>query len=479
MQGYGKINENNIILKTDSYKISHYKFLPPGMEEMFLYLEARNDRNDFGGNLFFGSQYIFKRHLVGKVLSREMIMEAGELLGEHFVNREVFNKQGFERLLKKHDGVMPLRIRAVPEGMFVPPGNVLMTVESTDPEFYWLPGFVEPLLLQVWKPSTVATYSRQCKKTMAKYWLKTSDKSLDSMDFKLSLHDFGFRGSDCWESSGIAGMAHLVNFRGTDTLSALVFARNYYGEKIAGYTVPATEHATTISWGREREKLAYENAMDAYPTGTISIVVDSYDVFKAVENLFCGSLKERVLKRDGKIVMRPDSGNPATVVKKLLDILWENFGGSVNGKGFRVINPKSGLIQGDKIDLPMIEKIFNEMMLNKFSAENLSLGSGGALLQKHCRDDHGFSIKPSWARINGGGVDMAKCPITDPSKASKEGRIVLVERNGLLTTVREDNMRRGELDILETVFENGDLIRDCDLESVRKLAELKPAELAN
>lgn len=477
MQRYEKINENNIIFKTDSYKVSHYKFLPLGMEELFLYLEARKDRDNFGGNLFFGLQYIIKRHLLGRVLSEGMIREAKELLGEHFSNNGIFNERSFNSLLKKYGGLMPVRIKAVPEGLFVPPGNVLMTIEATDPEFHWLPGFLESLLLQVWKPSTVATYSRQCKKVIAKYWLKSSDKPLESMDFKLRLHDFGFRGSDCWESSGIAGMSHLVNFKGTDTLSALVFSRNYYGEKVAGYSVPAAEHSTIISWGKGNEEQAYENAMNAYAKGIVSIVSDSYDIFNAVENFYCGSLKEKILKRDGKVVIRPDSGNPVDVIRRILKILWEKFGGSINQKGYRVLNPKIGLIQGDGIDLLMIEKILDAMVEDKFSTENVVFGSGGALLQKHCRDDHGFAVKASWTRINGKEFDLAKTPVTDPGKSSKKGRLALVDRDNRYVTIKEDEIRPEEFNILETVFENGELIKECSFDDVRNLAELKPEEL--
>jgi len=479
MQKYKKINESNFVLKTDSYKIPHYKFFPKGTENMYLYLEARKDRDGFGGNLFFGLQYIIKRHLEGKVLNAEMIEEAEAVLGEHFINHKVFNKKGFKSLLDKHGGTIPIRIKAVPEGLFLPPRNALMTIESTDPEFYWLPGFLEPINLQVWKPSTVATYSRQCKKVIAKYWLKTSDAPLDSLDFKFKLHDFGFRGSDCWESSGLAGMSHLVNFMGTDTLSALIFARNYYGAGVAGYSVPATEHSTMTAWGEENEEKAYENALDAYPTGVISVVSDSYDIFNAVENIWGGNLSGRVLNRDGRVVIRPDSGDPVVVIRKLLDILWKKFGGLVNQKGYRVINPKTGLIQGDGIDLQTIEKILQMMALDNFSAENITFGSGGALLQKHCRDDHGFSIKMSCVQINGEEIDTAKTPITDPAKSSKRGKFSLVERSRQYLTIRQNELRPGEFDLLETVFENGELVKEYDFDEIRKLAEIKPAELAN
>lgn len=474
MQGYKRINENNFILNSDSYKECHWEQYPVGTRKIYSYLESRGGK--FERVLFFGLQYILKKHLVGKVLSKGMINEAEDVLGSHFKNNKLFNRKGFERLWKKHKETLPLKIRAVPEGSIVPVGNVLMTIENTDPEFYWLTDFMETIISQVWYPATVATYSMEAKKIISRYFKKTSDASLELIDYML--HDFGFRGCSSWETSGVGGMAHLINFKGTDTLSAIVFGRNYYDSEMAGYSVPASQHSTMTIRGKRGEMETYSKMLDIYPTGIVSVVSDSYDIINAVGNIWGGALRSKVLTRNGKVVIRPDSGDPVEVDRKVMNILWEKFGGKINEKGYKVLDSHVGIIQGDGVDLATIDKVLEMMEVEHFSAENIVFGSGGALLQKHNRDDCKFAIKCSYAEVGGEPIDVQKNPITDPGKKSKAGRLALVRNGQQYITKRREELKETETDVLETVFENGKLVKERNFEEVRKLAETNLAELA-
>ncbi len=233
----------NTILLTDSYKMSHWQQYEPGTTEVFSYFESRGGR--FSEVMFFGLQYIIDRYLTRKITMAD-IDEAAALCTEHFGSDTLFNRKGWERIVYIHGGRLPLRIRAVPEGTVVGVSNVLMTAENIDPQLPWLTNVMETLLSQVWYPSTVATLSHATRKMILSYLERTGDTSL--IDFKL--HDFGFRGASSVESAGIGGGAHLVNFKGTDTVPALTFLRDWYGaETAAGFSVPASEHSTITSWG--------------------------------------------------------------------------------------------------------------------------------------------------------------------------------------------------------------------------------------
>ncbi|KAJ8301275.1 hypothetical protein KUTeg_020262 [Tegillarca granosa] len=226
---------------------------------------------------------------------------------------------------KKHDGHLPLRIKAVPEGEVIPFKNVLLTVENTDPHCYWLTNYFETLLVQVWYPMTVATNSRYQKEIIAKYLDETAD-DLSGLPFKL--HDFGFRGSSSVESAGIGGAAHLVNFQGTDTIAGISTAKQYYGCEMAGFSIPAAEHSTITTWGQDGELEAFNNMLTKFPSGPMACVSDSYNIWNACEKVWGEDLKDTIIKRGengGVLVVRPDSGDPPeVVVKDLLLTVFEN-----------------------------------------------------------------------------------------------------------------------------------------------------------
>lgn len=455
---------NNICWLTDSYKVSHYRQYPPGTQQVFSYFEARSGAQ-FPDVVFFGLQYFLETYLAGSVVTQDKIDAADELLRGHFGN-SVFHRAGWERVLNKHGGRLPIIIKAVPEGTVLSPGNVLMTVENTDDEAYWLTNYLETLLVQVWYGSTVATQSRAMKAVILNALEETGDPGL--IDFKL--HDFGFRGVTCPEQSALGCAAHLVNFRGTDTLTGLMLARKVYGCEMAGFSIPAAEHSTITSWGEAHEVDAMRNMLTQYPTGLVACVSDSFDIFKACSELWGGVLKETVLARDGVLVVRPDSGDPPTIVVEVLRRLGEAFGSTTNTKGFRVLHPKVRVIQGDGIDFAMLRKILDAVRDAGWSADNIAFGSGGGLLQKLNRDTERFAFKCSSAVVNGQERDVFKRPITDGGKSSKAGRLKLIrEANGAYRTVRAYELP-DQPDQLVEVFRNGEITRRWSFDEIRAAA---------
>jgi len=270
----------------------------------------------------------------------------------------------------------------------------------------------------------------------------------------------------------VGGSAHLVNFQGTDTLSAIMLARKIYNEPMAGFSVPAAEHSTITSWERKGELKAYENMLKQFPSGTVAIVIDSYDVYKACRDLLGKELKSEVLERDGVLVLRPDSGDPVEVLLKLFAIAGDAFGYYTNDKGYKVLNDKVRILQGDGIDYEMIIKIYNALEENLWSGDNITFGSGGGLLQKNLdRDTQKFAFKCAAIKVNNVWIDVMKDPITDPGKKSKAGRMKLIHENGTLKTVREEESDLPN--ILVPVFENGHIVKEYTFTEIRERAELK------
>ncbi len=457
---------DNLLLLTDSYKVTHWKQYPPGTEKVYSYFESRGGK--FGETVFFGLQYFLERYIEGQVVTKERIDEAEAIMKMHFGNASLFNRKGWEYILDEHGGYLPVSIKAVKEGTVVPTHNVLITVENTDPNCYWLTNYLETLLVQTWYPTTVATLSRAIKLRIIDYLEETGTPELAG--FKL--HDFGFRGVSSVESAGIGGGAHLINFKGTDTMAALVFLRNYYGAEMPGFSIPAAEHSTITAWGREHEADAMRNMLEQFPEGTVAVVSDSYDIFKACSDIWGKVLRSDVVKRNGTLVIRPDSGNPPEVVTKILDILGDRFGYTVNAKGYKVLLDNVRIIQGDGMDYEMVGSIFSAMKERGWSADNVSFGMGGSLLQKLNRDTQKFAFKCSSVMVNGEERDVYKEPITDPSKNSKAGRLKLLRTaDGSYSTAKESTPGK---DQLVEVFRDGRLLRRQTLDEIRARASATP-----
>jgi nicotinamide phosphoribosyltransferase len=463
----GASMSTNLILNTDSYKTSHWVQYPPGMDGMFSYIESRGGLHN--RTVFFGLQMILKEYLTKRVTLAD-IDEAKELLSAH---GEPFNEQSWRYIVDEHRGRIPVTIRAVPEGSIIPTHNVLATVESTDPHCFWIASYLETLLLRVWYPTTVATISWHIKKLIRRYLNETSDDPVGQLPFKL--HDFGARGVSSLESASIGGLAHLVNFKGTDTLAALVAARKYYAEPMAAFSIPAAEHSTITAWGRDGEEAAYRNMVRQYgkPGAVFACVSDSYDVYAAIEHLWGSRLKQEVIDSGATLVIRPDSGNPADVVEKCALLLDRAYGSTINGKGFKVLNHVR-LMQGDGVNAASIKEILGRLKQAGFAADNIAFGMGGALLQHVHRDTQKFAMKCSAARINGRWVDVYKDPVTDPGKASKKGRLDLIRDGSTreFLTYPLDAGRSSQPSELVEVFRNGELVKEWTLEAVRARSEL-------
>ena len=460
------MNNTSIVFLTDSYRFSHHKQYPSKTEHVYSYFESRGGK--FDETTFFGLQYLLKKYL-STPITQEEINLAEDLVNIH-IGPDIFNKKGWEYILDKHKGYLPLEIKAVSEGTTVPVKNVLMTIVNTDPACYWLTNYLETLLVQTWYPTTVCSQSREMKKIISKYSKKTSEDQF--IDFKL--HDFGFRGSTSVESSALGGAAHLVNFMGTDTFSALMLLREHYDAPMAGFSLPAAEHSTITSWGKENEVKAFENMLDKFPDGLVAVVSDSFDIYNACENLWGTELKEKIENRNGTLVVRPDSGPPPEVVANVLNILGEKFGYTTNSKGYKTLPPYIRVIQGDGIDINMLDLILENMERCGWSTENTAFGSGGGLLQKVDRDTCKFAFKCSEIIVNGESRDVWKDPITDPGKRSKRGRLALVRNEqGLLTSVPESDIITMRLENeLKLVFRNGQLFNTQTLDDIRRRAAI-------
>ena len=457
-------NRYNPILNTDSYKASHYLQYPPSTSYLSCYIESRGGK--FPNTVFFGLQMYLKEYL-SKPVTRENIDEAEMFLKDHGLP---FNRLGWEHIVNKHGGYFPVFIEAVPEGTVVPTHNVLLQIVNTDPACYWLTTYLETSLLRsVWYPTTVATLSWHCKKIIRRFLLETADNA-DNLPFKL--HDFGARGVSSQESAEIGGVAHLVNFSGTDTLAGIVAARKYYHEPMAAYSIPAAEHSTIVTWGMEKEADAYEYILKKFSRkdALVSIVSDSYDIWHAVKNIWGGELKQAVINNPGVLVIRPDSGDPATIVTKVIDILMEKFGYTTNTKGYRLLPNNLRLIQGDGVNSKTIEECLSAMKTKKQSAENIAFGMGGGLLQKLDRDTQEFAMKANAIQRDGQWIDVSKTPKTDMSKASKPGRLALVLEGGCFKTIRFEAL--GERSsLLVPVFQDGNILKEWTFKEIRGRSE--------
>lgn len=404
--------------RTDSYKFSHFLQYPPDVTRTSSYIEPRKGGRRNDGIVFFGLQ-MYLRYLVANPITMDQISVVEEMALAH---GEPFNREGFEKIVKDFNGYWPVRIYAIPEGSVVEAGTPLVRVDSL-PGFPWVPAFLETKLLRsIWYPTTVATLSRKCKETIYNGLKLSSDDPDGQIPFKL--HDFGARGVSSGESAEIGGLAHLVNFMGTDTFEALFAARTYYNCPMAGFSIPAAEHSTITAWGKSREREAYENMVDQFgrPGSIFAVVSDSYDLYNAVHDLWGNQLRQKVLDCGGTLVVRPDSGDPVDVPIKTIEMLMDIFGFSINSKGYKVLIPPVRLIQGDGLNPERIRDIVGGLLVRGISIDNIAFGMGGALLQGVGRDDLRFAMKTSAVGDDLSWTPVAKKPATDPCKASKSGR---------------------------------------------------------
>jgi nicotinamide phosphoribosyltransferase len=456
-----RLNDANIILDTDSYKSSHFMQYPPQMTRLMSYLESRG--GTYPATRFFGLQYVLKRYLTTRV-TLEMVQEASEVIGAH---GEPFPLQEWRTIATELNGKLPLEVRAVPEGMVIPTHNALMTVTNTDERFPWLVGWFETMLMRVWYPTTVATQSYFIRQIIRDALETSADDPSGEIAFKL--HDFGSRGVSSRESAGIGGLAHLLNFMGTDTMEALRTARNYYGADMAGFSIPAAEHSTVTTWGKENELEAYRHTVNmfAQPGKTFAVVSDSYDLKRAINEFWGTALREQIVSSGATLVVRPDSGDPAGMVRMAVRALEAKFGSTVNQKGYRVMN-NVRVIQGDGINEESIKEILAAILNDGFSASNVGFGMGGALLQQVNRDTQRFAYKASAAIVDGAYRPVYKDPVTDPRKRSKDGVLDLtMDGKRFVTKQYTDFASSYPNSVMRTVYRDGEMTVTDTLEEIR------------
>jgi nicotinamide phosphoribosyltransferase len=466
----------NPFLGTDCYKMGHMQQYAPGVNKVYSYLMARSSKT-FDKAQFIGFQYYLKEYLSMRLkpeMAEEFIENRNAILGGNSddINRKIRSLANL--------GYFPLEIKAVEEGSILPVRNALMTITNTDPEFYWVVGFVESLLLKVWYPITVATTSLFYRETVEKFFKETVSE--DQYGLKtFMVHDFGYRGDTSEEGAALSGMCHLANFLGSDTVVARKFAQLYYrATEPVMLSVHASEHSVMCSFGRENEIAGFENMLTQYPTGIVSIVSDTFNLWEVLTT-FAEKLKPQILARNGKVVFRPDSGNPEYIIcgdpaapagshasKGAIRLLEEKFGSSVNSKGYKVLHPSVGLIYGDGMYLERYKKVLQRMKDMGYAASNLVIGVGG-ILRNHSRDTLGFAQKATYVEVNGESKEIEKDPITDPGKRSHKGLLRLTWDNetGYVT---EDQVSPDEeqMGLLQTVFKDGQITREFTLGEIRE-----------
>lgn len=465
------MNTHNIILRTDGYKLSQFLQYPPKTTKIFSYGASRGS-NYTDRNLFFGLQYYLKANL-SKPITHADIDEARLIVTAYGAP---FNEAGWRYIVDKHNGVFPLRIRALAEGTIAPTGTVLYTVENTDPECFWLVSYLESAILRdVWYMTTVATNSRLCKEAILDGLRKTSDTPEEEVSFKL--HDFGARGVSSHESAGMGGLAHIVNFSGSDTIEGIMFGMEYYDAPVSAFGIPASEHSTITSWMRSGEQDAYQNMVDQFAKeGSIfACVSDSYNIYDATRMWATSGMIDQVKEKGATVVIRPDSGDPMQVPIKVIEILMEEVGYTVNSKGFKVLPPHVRVIQGDGINRESLKVLIQNMIDAGLSLSNLAFGMGGGLLQHVNRDDLKFAQKCSAAQVAGVWRDVYKDPVDSPDKKSLKGRLTVLrhkETGEYRNHVTDDMVPEGFEDAMVTVYDNGIVHKNMlTLNEVRKNAD--------
>ncbi|KAJ9205095.1 hypothetical protein DTO164E3_1718 [Paecilomyces variotii] len=457
-------NFDNIILNTDTYKHSHWNLYPPNTTHVSSYIESRG--GEYPAHLFVGLQAFIKKHLL-RPITIDDIDEAEIVTRQHQIP---FNRAGWLGILNEHNGYLPVEIEAVPEGTVLPIKNVLVQIVNTDPKYPWVTSFIETALLRsVWYPTSVGTTSWLAKQLIREALEKTSDHPEILRDV---LQDYGARGVSSQESAALGGLAHLVNFRQTNTISGSLAATLYYNALNPAISQPNSEHSTVTAWGKDHEVDAHANLIKQYKGWPFVVAVsDSYDLENAVKEIFGTKLKDEVINSGSVILVRPDSGDPPTVISETIEGLVEKFGSTTNSKGYKVLPDYIRAAQGDGLTIPSLKRIYAELDRRGLSADNIYLGMGGGLLQYINRDTLAFTQKANAVQIDGEWRDIYKQPKSDSAKTSKRGRQALVIRDGEYTTVRKEDLKEGEENLLRPVFRNGKLLVNQNFEDIIERSE--------
>lgn len=459
--------KENTVMMSDSYKYSHYLQYPKGTVNMYDYAEARSIK-EYDKTLFFGLQMIWKKYFTKRITIKE-VDEAAMFASAHGIP---FNIKGWKKIVRKYKGRLPVTIKAVPEGTVVPNKMVLFTVELTnnDADIFWLPSWLETFLMKVWYTCTVATRSYCVKEMLLNNAKMTSDEPFVDFNF----HNFSDRGSSSVESAALGAVAHLTCFKGTDNFNSLKYANAYYNEPIEniGFSIPASEHSSTTSWTKDCEfDMIMNHLENNIGNPLVASVMDSYDIFKCTDVITSGEFKRKIESDEYPIfVQRPDSGYGPDIIAEMINIMEKNgVDYTENHKGYKIWN-KYRIILGDGVTMEIMNDILTILRLRGYDASNISFGSGGWLQQNFTRDTLGFAIKCSNITLEDGTeVEVYKDPITDQGKKSKKGKVTTFFNRStdefFVDLIEKSSI--GCPEVLETVVENGILIKEVTLSEIR------------
>ncbi|MBK7130427.1 MAG: nicotinate phosphoribosyltransferase [Crocinitomicaceae bacterium] len=478
---------HNPLLLTDGYKVDHRRQYPEGTTLVYSNWTPRKSRiENIDEVVFFGLQYFIKKYILEDFENHFFKQPKSKIISEY--NRRINNYLGENQVGTKHIealhdlGYIPMVIKALPEGVSVPLRVPIFTIYNTHPDFFWLTNYFETLLSAViWMPCTSATIARQYRKILDQYAHETSS----SPEFvNWQGHDFSMRGMAGIEAALTSAAGHLLSFTGTDTIPAIDFLEKYYNassdHELIGGSVAATEHSVMCMGTMSDELGTFRRLIcEVYPKGIVSIVSDTWDLWKVLSE-YLPALRSEIQSREGKVVIRPDSGDPVDIIcgnpngkneqekKGVIELLWDTFGGTTNAKGYKELIPQIGAIYGDSITIERAKDICERLKQKGFASTNVVLGIGSYTYQYNTRDTFGFAMKATYGEVNGEGRSIFKDPITDDgTKKSAKGLMKIVLENGnykLIDQVDWNEEKQGEL---KEIFRDGKLLADYTLDQIR------------
>jgi len=477
----------NPLILTDGYKVDHRRQYPTGTSVVYSNWTPRGSRIEgIDEVVFFGLQYFLKKYIIQEFKDNFFDQPKAEVLKQYqrrINNYLGVNAVGINHIAALHDlGYIPMVFKALPEGVSVPIKVPMFTMYNTKPEFFWLTNYFETIIsTTVWMPCNSATIAKEYRKILDKYATETSSIP-EFVDWQG--HDFSMRGMAGLEAAVMSASGHLLSFTGTDTIPAIDFLEQYYNAdsdaELVGGSVAATEHSVMSMGTDSGEQETFKRLIsDVYPNGIVSIVSDTWDLWKVLTE-YLPNLKEEVLARDGKVVIRPDSGDPVKIIcgdsnnknaharKGVIELLWDLFGGITNSKGFKELDSHIGAIYGDSITLTRAREICEGLKKKGFASTNVVLGVGSFTYQYNTRDTFGFAMKATYGEVNGEGREIYKDPITDDgTKKSAKGLIKILKEGNTYKMIDQVSWEEESQGELEIVFKDGKLIKNLKLNEIR------------
>jgi len=479
--------KTNPFLLTDYYKVGHVFQYPVGTTLVYSNLTPRKSRFEHIDEMvFFGLQYFIKEYILDYFNEHFFAQPKAKVVADY--KRRIVTSLGahlptYEHIERLHElGYLPIEIKALPEGSKVPMKVPCLTIVNTEPEFYWLTNFLESILSAIiWQPCTSATMAYEYRKLLNGYAKETGMP----MEFvQWQGHDFSFRGMSSLETAITSGMGHLLSFTGTDTIPAIEALEKYYkadaDKELIGGSVAATEHSVMCSGSKDGELETFKRLItEVYPSGIVSIVSDTWDLWKVCTE-YLTALKETVLQRDGKVVIRPDSGDPVKIIcgdpegktveerKGVVELLWDIFGGTVTDIGYKLLDAHIGAIYGDSINLQRATDICEGLKAKGFASQ-VVFGIGSYTYQYNTRDTFGMAMKATYVEVKGEGREIFKSPVTDDgTKKSATGLLQVKKMNGKFILNDKVNWEQEKESELITVFKDGKLVKEYSLGEIRE-----------